>query len=145
MTESDGVSVIDVAAVPESIDLVQNTFEAWWSALGIDSMEVRFPFETAIVEIAANVIEHSIRADTAEDSTVGEGRRFTLELRAEDERLTAVFNDNGLPAEIDLSSVSMADLEDEDGRGLALALLSLESLDYSHEGGRNIWTLVCRR
>ncbi|GAA0964064.1 ATP-binding protein [Frigoribacterium faeni] len=142
MTESDGVSVIDVAAVPESIDLVQNTFEAWWSALGIDSMEVRFPFETAIVEIAANVIEHSIRADSAGGA---EGRRFTLELRAEDERLTAVFNDNGLPAEIDLSSVSMADLEDEDGRGLALALLSLESLDYSHEGGRNIWTLVCRR
>ena len=66
MTESDGVSVIDVAAVPESIDLVQNTFEAWWTALGIDSMEVRFPFETAIVEIAANVIEHSIVADGAE-------------------------------------------------------------------------------
>jgi serine/threonine-protein kinase RsbW len=142
MTESDGVSVIDVAAVPESIDLVQNTFEAWWSALGIDSMEVRFPFETAIVEIAANVIEHSIRADGVEGV---DGRRFQLELRAEDERLTAVFNDNGLPAEIDLSNVSMADLEDEDGRGLALALLSLESLDYTHEGGRNIWTLVCRR
>ncbi|KQO81611.1 MULTISPECIES: ATP-binding protein [unclassified Frigoribacterium] len=142
MTESDGVSVIDVAAVPESIDLVQNTFEAWWSALGIDSMEVRFPFETAIVEIAANVIEHSIRADGLEGV---DGRRFQLELRAEDERLTAVFNDNGLPAEIDLSNVSMADLEDEDGRGLALALLSLESLDYTHEGGRNIWTLVCRR
>jgi serine/threonine-protein kinase RsbW len=135
MTESDGVSVIDVAAVPESIDLVQNTFEAWWSALGIDSMEVRFPFETAIVE-------HSIRADGVEGV---DGRRFQLELRAEDERLTAVFNDNGLPAEIDLSNVSMADLEDEDGRGLALALLSLESLDYTHEGGRNIWTLVCRR
>ncbi|MBD8704024.1 ATP-binding protein [Frigoribacterium sp. CFBP9039] len=142
MTESDGVSVIDVAAVPESIDLVQNTFEAWWTALGIDSMEVRFPFETAIVEIAANVIEHSIVADGAEGI---EGRRFTLELRAEDERLTAVFNDNGLPAEIDLSDVSMADLDDEGGRGLALAMLSLESLDYTREGGRNIWTLVCRR
>jgi serine/threonine-protein kinase RsbW len=50
-----------------------------------------------------------------------------------------------MPSEIDLSAVSMADLEDEDGRGLALALLSLESLDYRHEDGRNVWTLVCRR
>jgi len=139
MTERAGSVVVDVAAEPESIDLVQNAFETWWTALGDESLETRFSFETAIVEIAANVVEHSRRTDA------DEGRRFTLELSATDERLTAVFHDNGLPSAIDLSTVSMADLEDEDGRGLALALLSLESLDYRHEAGRNVWTLVCRR
>lgn len=140
MTEQGGGrSVIDVAAEPESIDLVQNAFEAWWVALGDDSLETRFSFETAIVEIAANVVEHSRRSDA------DVGRRFTLELSASDETMTAVFHDNGMPSDIDLSAVSMADLEDENGRGLALALLSLESLDYRHEGGRNVWTLVCRR
>ncbi|KQS16337.1 hypothetical protein ASG05_11230 [Frigoribacterium sp. Leaf186] len=128
-----------MAVEPESIDLVQNAFETWWTSLGDDSLETRFSFETAIVEIAANVVEHSRRSDA------DHGRRFTLELSATDDRLTAVFHDNGMPSEIDLSAVSMADLEDEDGRGLALALLSLESLDYKHEDGRNVWTLVCRR
>ncbi|OII25469.1 hypothetical protein BIV04_15405 [Frigoribacterium sp. MCBA15_019] len=131
--------MIDVAVEPESIDLVQNAFESWWTSLGDDSLETRFSFETAIVEIAANVIEHSRRSEA------DLGRRFTLELSATDDRLTAVFHDNGMPSDIDLSAVSMADLEDEDGRGLALALLSLESLDYRHEDGRNVWTLVCRR
>lgn len=139
MTERPGPVVIDVAVEPESIDLVQNAFEAWWTSLGDDSLETRFSFETAIVEIAANVVEHSRRSDA------DHGRRFTLELSATDDRLTAVFHDNGMPSDIDLSAVSMADLEDEDGRGLALALLSLESLDYQHEDGRNVWTLVCRR
>jgi serine/threonine-protein kinase RsbW len=139
MTERPGPVVIDVAVEPESIDLVQNAFETWWTSLGDDSLETRFSFETAIVEIAANVIEHSRRSEA------DLGRRFTLELSATDDRLTAVFHDNGMPSEIDLSAVSMADLEDEDGRGLALALLSLESLDYRHEDGRNVWTLVCRR
>ncbi|KPG76654.1 hypothetical protein AEQ27_15295, partial [Frigoribacterium sp. RIT-PI-h] len=119
------------------MDLVQNAFESWWTSLGDDSLETRFSFETAIVEIAANVIEHSRRSEA------DLGRRFTLELSATDDRLTAVFHDNGMPSDIDLSAVSMADLEDEDGRGLALALLSLESLDYRHEDGRNVWTLVC--
>ncbi|WP_161805566.1 ATP-binding protein, partial [Frigoribacterium sp. RIT-PI-h] len=126
-----------MAVEPESIDLVQNAFESWWTSLGDDSLETRFSFETAIVEIAANVIEHSRRSEA------DLGRRFTLELSATDDRLTAVFHDNGMPSDIDLSAVSMADLEDEDGRGLALALLSLESLDYRHEDGRNVWTLVC--
>ncbi|WP_161805530.1 ATP-binding protein [Frigoribacterium sp. RIT-PI-h] len=128
-----------MAVEPESIDLVQNAFESWWTSLGDDSLETRFSFETAIVEIAANVIEHSRRSEA------DLGRRFTLELSATDDRLTAVFHDNGMPSDIDLSAVSMADLEDEDGRGLALALLSLESLDYRHEDGRNVWTLVCQR
>ena len=139
MTERPGSVVIDVAVEPESIDLVQNAFETWWTSLGDDSLETRFSFETAIVEIAANVVEHSRRSEA------DRGRRFTLELSATDDRLRAVFHDNGMPSEIDLSAVSMADLEDEDGRGLALALLSLESLDYRHEDGRNVWTLVCRR
>ena len=139
MTERPGPVMIDVAVEPESIDLVQNAFESWWTSLGDDSLETRFSFETAIVEIAANVIEHSRRSEA------DLGRRFTLELSATDDRLTAVFHDNGMPSDIDLSAVSMADLEDEDGRGLALALLSLESLDYRHEDGRNVWTLVCRR
>ncbi|PZE24579.1 MULTISPECIES: ATP-binding protein [unclassified Curtobacterium] len=139
---ADGRRVhIDVPATLESIETLQDAFDRWWSDLGDDAaIATRFSFETAIVEIAANIVEHSRRSD----AEVG-GRRYTLDLDATDEVLTAEFQDNGLPADIDLAAVTMADVEDESGRGLALALASLERLDYRHEHGRNIWTLVCRR
>ncbi|QWS32514.1 ATP-binding protein [Curtobacterium aetherium] len=130
---------IDVPAVPTSLDVVQDTFARWWDGLGIDDPQRRFRFETALVEIAANVIEHTRRADT------GHGRRFMLDLGAEDDELVAVLSDNGMPVDIDLSAVTMADPEDEGGRGLALAIAALDRLEHRHEGGRNVWTLVCAR
>jgi len=131
--------VVDIAATLESIDVVQTEFDAWWTALGEEKVATRFAFETAVVEIAANIVEHTHRAEGTA------GRRFCLELDATDAEVTAVFTDNGMPAVIDLSKVTMADIDDENGRGLALAVAALDSLDYRHVDGRNIWTLVCRR
>lgn len=130
---------IDVPAAVDSIDDVQEAFATWWDALALDDDTKRFSFETAVVEIATNIVEHTLRNDR------NEGRRFTLELEARASDLVAIFVDNGMPADIDLSAVTMADLDDESGRGLAIALATLDSLDYRHENGRNIWTLVCRR
>jgi serine/threonine-protein kinase RsbW len=132
--------LVVVPATIESIDVVQTEFDAWWkTTLGDENVATRFAFETAVVEIAANIVEHTHRVEGSL------GRRYSLELDASDEAVTAVFTDNGMPADIDLSTVTMADLEDESGRGLALAIAALDSLDYSHVDGRNIWTLVCRR
>lgn len=99
----------------------------------------RFAFEIAVVEIAGNIVEHSVAAHGAE------GRHFTLDLRATPEALTATFEDDAQPAELDLSAVTMADADSEDGRGLALALASVDSVEHRYENGRNVWTLECRR
>ena len=131
--------VVEFAATIESIDVVQAEFDAWWSALGETKIETRFAFELAVVEIATNIVEHTHRA---EGST---GRRYELTLDADEAAYTAVFSDNGMPVDIDLSTVTMADVEDESGRGLALAIAALDSLDYRRADGRNIWTLVCKR
>ena len=130
---------IDVPATIVSIDEVQAEFDSWWSELGEENPAVRFALEIAVVEIATNIVEHTHRVEGSA------GRRYELTLSADDEAVTAVFSDNGMPADIDLSTVAMADVDDESGRGLALAIAALDSLDYSREGGRNIWTLVCRR
>ena len=130
---------VEVPATIESIDIVQAEFDAWWNELEDAKLETRFAFEIAVVEIATNIVEHTHRVEGSA------GRRFKLTLSADDEAVTAVFSDNGMPADIDLSTVAMADVDDESGRGLALAIAALDSLDYSREGGRNIWTLVCRR
>ena len=138
MTES-AQRVVVVPATIESIDVVQAEFDAWWTALNDDSFATRFKFETAVVEIATNIVEHTHRAEGTA------GRAFSLELSANDTELTAVFTDNGMPSDIDLSTVTMADIDDENGRGLALAIAALDSLDYRRVNGRNVWTLVCTR
>ena len=129
----------DVPAVPASLDEVQDRFGAWWDTLGIDDVRLRFGLETALAEIAANIVEHTRRADQEA------GRRYTVGLDATDRELVAVLTDNGLPVDIDLAAVTMADADEESGRGLALAIAALDRLEHRHEGGHNVWTLVCAR
>ena len=130
---------VDVPATLYSIETVQIEFDTWWNELGEPKAETRFAFELAVVEIATNIVEHTHRAEGAS------GRGYSLELTGDDSEVTAVFSDNGKPADIDLSVVTMADVDDESGRGLALAIAALDSLDYRRASGRNIWTLVCKR
>jgi serine/threonine-protein kinase RsbW len=129
----------EVPAVPESLDEVQDRFGAWWDTLGIDDLRLRFGLETAVAEIAANIVEHTRRTDQEA------GRRYTVELDATDCELVAVLTDNGLPADVDLAAVTMADADEESGRGLALAIAALDRLEHRHEGGHNVWTLACTR
>ncbi|MDM7891267.1 ATP-binding protein [Curtobacterium caseinilyticum] len=129
----------DVPAVTESLDEVQDRFGAWWDALGVDDVRLRFSLETALAEVAANIVEHVRRADR------GAGRRYTVELCLTDDEVRAVLTDNGLPADVDLSAVTMADVDEESGRGLALAIAALDRLEHVHTGGHNIWTLACSR
>jgi len=131
--------VVIVPATIESIDVVQEEFADWWYEVGEPNVATRFKFETAVVEIATNIVEHTHRAEGSS------GRGYSLELIADATTITAVFSDNGKPADIDLSTVTMADVDNESGRGLALAIAALDSLDYRRANGRNIWTLVCKR
>ena len=138
MTDGIHRSLVAEVAV-ESLDRVLDELAAFWSEAGDTDARVRFAFETAVAEIAGNVIEHTVAAGSAS------GRHFTLDLRADATLLTAVFRDDGLPAEIDLSAITMATEDDESGRGLALALAAVDRLEYQYTDGRNVWTLECRR
>lgn len=129
----------EVPATVTSLDEVQDRFGAWWDTLGTDDVRLRFGLETAVAEIAANIVEHTRRTDQEA------GRRYTVELDATDDELVAVLTDNGLPADVDLAAVTMADVDQESGRGLALAIAALDRLEHRHEGGHNVWTLACTR
>ena len=139
MAETARRELVDADVELESLELVHDLLEEWWPAVGEVPMQRRFAFETAVIEIAGNVVEHSRRLDGAP------GRRFSLVLEADDRSLRARFEDNGLPAQVDLSTVTMASLDEEDGRGLALALVSLDRLEHLLVHGKNVWELECGR
>ena len=130
--------------VPESLELVHDLLdEVWESEAGIGLME-RIRFETALIEVASNIIEHSKPASS-------DPIRFRLELECSPERLYAEFHDNAKPAGIDLSAAPLQeDLSSLDnisstGRGLALAKVALDEFSYAKLVAGNKWTLMCKR
>lgn len=89
-------------------------------------------FETAVVEIADNVVEHGrprgrVRWD------------FVIEVHAD--RLLATLSDSGEAFTGDLAGAMPDDLVDG-GRGIPMARASLDQLTYDRRNGTNSWTMV---
>jgi serine/threonine-protein kinase RsbW len=141
MTEHDGRLELSAPATPEMLDLVHALLEQLWAAHDDVSTADRVRFETAVVEILGNIVEHAYELDAAAAGS----RRFDVVLAATETEIVASFGDDGIPMSIDLSSVVMPDELAESGRGLALAMAALDDLSYVREGGRNLWRLTCTR
>ena len=131
---------LEAAAREDSVDLLHTLVGSLWEGSPDVGMVDRIRFETAVIEVMANIIEHAYAID---GTTVG--RRFDVSLRADAESLVATFADDGRPCEIDLSGVQMPDFEAESGRGLALAVAAVDDLVYTRDGAINHWSITCRR
>lgn len=118
-------------AVPEGLEDLHDLVER----VGRDNVHVSpgdlALLETAVIEIAGNVVEHGRP----------EGRvRWTFSLSVHADRLEAVLADDGLA--VSALEGAMPDVMAESGRGLALARRALDSLDYDRVDGTNRWRLV---
>lgn len=94
----------------------------------------------AVAEVVGNIIEHG----GAQHRPV----RIEMQLTLSDiGQVRICFTDDGdeLPAEVDLSAVSMPDPTAENGRGLVLAQAVLEQLSYQRDSAINYWTLLSQR
>ena len=132
-----GVVRLTVPAEPAALDVAQDALARLWERTGLEP-GLALRFETGLVEITANVIEHSFDPDHP-------GRAFTLAVEVADDAVRAELSDNGQPATIDLSAVALPEDDAESGRGLAIAQATLDELTYEHTGGLNVWRLSCRR
>lgn len=134
------------AATPAAVDLVQDRLAELWQAHPDVSAQDRARFEMGLVEILANIVEHAFRHDDpgATGSSSG-GRELSVAVTVGADRLAAELSDNGRPAEIDLGEVTLPGEDSESGRGLALALASLDHLEHRREQGRNLWLMHCLR
>lgn len=123
---------IDFEAPPSDVNIVHEFLDQVWSSDASLTGEERMAFELALVELAANVIQH---ADT------GDGVSCRLLLTIDDDCISARLSDTGRPGDIQLSENEMPDEFSESGRGLALIQLVVDELDYERVGSSNLWTV----
>jgi len=106
----------------------------------LDELLGRFPdlddedamlFRLAVSEVATNVVEHALAREPV---------RVSVELDVDADALSAVFIDTAEPALLDLGAVSMPGDDAESGRGLAIALATLDELVHEADRG-NVWRL----
>ena len=130
-------------ADPEIMDLVAAVLGQLWGSHDDVPDDDRIRFETAVMEVLGNIIEHAYELDS--DVSSAHPRRFQIVVGVTDASILATFGDNGEPSELDLSDVEMPDVFAESGRGLPLARAALDELEYERVEGRNVWTLVRHR
>jgi serine/threonine-protein kinase RsbW len=128
------VHELHARADPDSSAKVYRLLEDMWAGSPDISGTDKVMFETAVIEIAGNIVQHS----------VGEGEcpvNCDLALKVYPGRLEAHFKDDGLAAAVDIDAAAMPDALAESGRGLALAKAAVDVLIYERHNGANHWTL----
>ena len=127
---------VTVPAEPDGLehlhDLVDRARGEW---PGVQSGDFD-ALEMAIIELAGNVAQHARPSGTTE---------MTLTLAISDAVLHAVLIDVGRRFEVDLDATELPDELDESGRGIVLARMTLDELDYDHTDGINTWRMTRRR
>jgi serine/threonine-protein kinase RsbW len=122
--------------VPASLDAVHALLHRAWGQHPDVAQDDRMRFEIAVVEVAGNVVEHAGDPEPVD---------FDLALRVGDDRLEARFRDAGKPVDIEVRTATMPDPLAESGRGVALALATVDELTYWHDGAANHWLVLRRR
>jgi serine/threonine-protein kinase RsbW len=120
---------------PDDIDVVHSALESFWSQDDVDEID-RMMFETALVELVSNVIQHSTSITTI---------ICALTLSSDETVLKADLEDTASPPRIDLSVREMPDEFAESGRGLAFIQALVDDFDYHRVADRNCWTIAKQR
>jgi serine/threonine-protein kinase RsbW len=130
-----GDYLLDGLAFPDGLNLLQDLLEQ----VGTEHPELTASdlmlFETAVIEVAGNVVEHGHPPGAVS---------WTFRLAVRADRLEGTLSDSGEEYPGGAWGTDMPDTMDEDGRGLALATAVLDSLVYERAGEVNEWTMVRR-
>jgi serine/threonine-protein kinase RsbW len=121
---------------PNDVDEVHESVDDFWRLNADLGDAERIRFETALVELAGNVIEH------AEGN---ERLLCELTLQRTATALEAVLSDSGAEVRVPFRAM-MPDPEEmaESGRGVALIELLMDDFTYERDPDGNRWRLVMR-
>jgi serine/threonine-protein kinase RsbW len=132
----EGRRTVTVPARPEALDDVHEALAALWAEVPDVVTTDRLAFETALTEVAGNIVQHARAAP---------GLELTVEIDVAVDRLAARVRDTGRRSTVRLDQVSLPEGLAESGRGLALAVALVDELVYRREAGVNHWLLVRHR
>ena len=121
---------LDAVSVPESIEDLHDLMERVRRDHPEVGDEDLMMLETAVVEIAGNVVQHGRPAGKV---------AYRLQLEVLDDRLRVRLDDSGT-SEVPWPP-GEADPLAEGGRGIALAGAVVDRLDYERVGDQNRWVL----
>lgn len=117
---------------PGDINVVHDLLQQVWQSEPTISMIDQICFETALIELASNVIRHA---------TAGRSITFELVITTDSGHLEAVLCDTGGPSDVQLSGRTMPDDEAESGRGLVLIQTLVDELSYDRVKSMNCWRI----
>ena len=128
--------VLEGLAVPAELDRLHLLLEqAAADHPDVPARDVML-LETAVMEIANNVVEHGRPSGEV---------AWSFRLAVEPGVLVAELRDSGQDvAHLDDHDPAMPDELAESGRGLPLASAALDELAYRREGDHNLWTMLRR-
>jgi serine/threonine-protein kinase RsbW len=138
VTAADGAVElrVDGTAEPAWLDDVHGALARLWSAAPDVPELDRLRFETAVIEIATNIVRHTVPG-----ATTPEVVRATAVLRAVPGLVEAVLSDDGAEVAVDLDPAPVDDLA-ESGRGIALVQRAVDTLELRRVDDRNTWRLT---
>ena len=124
-----------LVAPPGDLGVVHGLLETLWSDAPEVGTRDRLCFETALLELAGNVLEH------ADD---GEGLMCNVHIELCEGRLLALLQDTGRPGDVDLEERAMPDVLAEHGRGIPLIRALVDDVAYERDGDVNRWRISKR-
>ncbi len=130
MTET--TSSLTLQSPPDDVDAVHELVAGLWDDRPDVGALDRMAFETALIDLASNVIEH---ADT------GQGVTCIVSVTVDDGVMSARLRDGSEPGDFRLTAREMPGADAESGRGLAMVQMLCDELTYERVGGENVWSV----
>ena len=128
-----GEYVLEGLAVPDSLNLLHDLLDRVSREHPDVSSADLMLFETAVIEVAGNVVEHGRPPGAV---------TWAFRLEIHPDRLEAGLSDSGEEYPGGTWGTAMpTDPMQETGRGLALATAVLDSLSYERRDDANYWTM----
>ncbi|TXN31127.1 ATP-binding protein [Lacisediminihabitans profunda] len=124
-----------MSAPPDDVDTVHALLQEVWSNSPAVSATDRVCFETALIELAGNVIQHA---------DAGTGVSCTLTVEVFGDRIEARLSDTGEPGQFHLVPGGMPHELAESGRGIPLIEALVDELHYDRSGSLNLWRISRR-
>jgi serine/threonine-protein kinase RsbW len=129
--------VRELTSPPDTVDEVHGLLDALWVAEPTVTDDDRMRFETALIELATNVVQHA---------DAGDGVAWVVTVTCQPTLLSARLTDTAARASIDADAErQMPHALAEEGRGLAFVRLLVDTATFENTSTGNEWRITKRR